>query len=578
MRYTATVTAILLSCCSALADSRDRGRFAKWSKIELAFTGPDSQGRGEPNPFAVRFDVDFTSPSGKRYHLPGFYDGDGKRGLDGNVWRARFSADELGRWKFTTSSDNKMLDGKTARFTVTEPGDNAKGFWQWGRLESIGTAENRLRYLKFRDGPYWLKAGCDDPENFLGNYHNYGTPAKRKAAIDFLADRGVNSFYIMTHNLGGDDKDVWPWLGKTPGEAISNGARDARFDVAKLDEWRELFEYMQAKGVVPYLVLEDDGAWKGYDRRRYYREIIARFGYLPGLLFNCGEEHNENYRLWQALEFMHQLQRIDPYDHPRGVHNVNQPNNDYVDAEHVAFTSIQTGSPGSRRGLENALQHNRITIDWIHRCLARKRRILVVNFDEARPEEDRRCWWSVYLGGGVWESHVRQPYDRPLSAWEPAWTQLGGARAFMQSLPFWEMQPLNEVVKEGSAFCLAKPGRAYALYLPTGGSVAVDLASNVTYEAAWWNPANGKDGSFQEKTTVAGGLQHLTAPSDGDWALRIISKAALSAPTDRRFHAAEQVLERAGEPVLRIAHAYRRLTPAVVRPGPARGDHGEGAL
>jgi hypothetical protein len=206
MRYTTAVTAILLSCCSVLADSRDRGRFEKWSKIELLFTGPDSQGRGKPNPFGVRLDVAFTSPSGKEYHVPGFYDGDGKGSLDGSVWKVRFSADELGQWRFNTSSDHKRLDGKTDWFTVARTRENAPGFWRWGRLESTGTAENQIRYLKFRDGPYWPKAGCDDPENFLGNYRNYSTFAKRKAAIDFLAGRGVNSFCIMTHNVGGDDK------------------------------------------------------------------------------------------------------------------------------------------------------------------------------------------------------------------------------------------------------------------------------------------------------------------------------------------------------------------------------------
>jgi hypothetical protein len=96
---------------------------------------------------------------------------------------------------------------------------------------------------------------------------------------------------------------------------------------------------------------------------------VASFGYLPALLFNCAEEHNGNYQLSQALDFMRQLRQIDPYDHPRGIHNVNQPNNDYVDAEQVDVTSIQTGSPGSRTGLENALDHNRITIEWINRCI-----------------------------------------------------------------------------------------------------------------------------------------------------------------------------------------------------------------
>jgi hypothetical protein len=470
----------------------------------------------------VLFDVNFVSPQGRQYRVPGFYDGDGKGGLDGNVWKVRFSADELGRWTYHSSSEHKKLNGQTGRFTVTGVPKSAAGFWKWGRLEYSGTAENKIRYLKFRDGPYWLKAGCDDPENFLGNYQNYNTLAKRKEAIDYLAGRGVNSVFIMTHNVGGDDKDVWPWLGRSGREAMANGAGEVRFDVAKLDEWRELFEHMQDRGVVPYMVLEDDSAWKGYDRGRYYREIIARFGYLPALVFNCGEEHNENYPLSQALEFMRQLRQIDPYDHPRGIHNVNLPDDDYVDAEQVDFTSIQTGSPGSRTGLENALEHNRIAIDWIDRCVRRKRRILVVNFDEARPEEDRRCWWSVYLGGGVWETHVREPYDRPLSAWEPAWTQLGGARAFMESLPFWEMEPHNELVEDGHAFCLAKPGRHYALYLPTGDRITVKLTPNVTYDVAWWNPANGKDGSFQNRTKVAGVATRLTPPDSGDWALRIV--------------------------------------------------------
>ena len=98
------------------------------------------------------------------------------------------------------------------------------------------TAENAIRYLKFRDGPYWLKAGCDDPENFLGGgCKNYDTLEKRKAAVDYLAERGINSLYMMTNNIDGDDKDVWPWLGETAREAKVNSAGDVRFDVARLE-------------------------------------------------------------------------------------------------------------------------------------------------------------------------------------------------------------------------------------------------------------------------------------------------------------------------------------------------------
>ena len=516
--------ALLCAVLLGTAESRavDLGSFAKWSSIEVELTGPDSIGKGSPNPFNVVVEVDFISPSGKRWVIPGFYDGDGAGGLDGNVWKVRFSADKIGRWTFRSHSKHTKLNGISGTFDVRKIEETAADFYRWGRLESVGTPQNNIRYLKFRDGPYWMKAGCDDPENFLGNYSHYNTLEKRKAAIDYLSERGINSFYIMSHNLDGDDKDVWPWLGDTAQQAKANSRGEVRFDVAKLAQWRNLFEYMQRKGMVVYLVLEDDSAWKGYDHARYYREIIARFGDLPALVFNLGEEHNENYPLPQGLALARQLADADPYDHPRGIHNVNAPNDAYIDAPQIDFPAIQTGSPGTRHGVDNALEHNQIAIDWLRRCQSRGKRPLVINFDEARPEETRAGWWAAYLGGGVWEAHVLAPYDRPMSAWSNTWTELGGARAFMESVPFSQMQPHNELVTSGRAFCLAELAEAYALYLPKGGAVTIDLPSDTAFRVAWWKPTNGFRGKFSSRSRTDGGQQTFNAPSKGDWALRLL--------------------------------------------------------
>ena len=38
----------------------------------------------------------------------------------------------------------------------------APGFLRWGRLAYTGGY-----YLKFQDGPYWIKGGTDEPENLL---------------------------------------------------------------------------------------------------------------------------------------------------------------------------------------------------------------------------------------------------------------------------------------------------------------------------------------------------------------------------------------------------------------------------
>jgi CubicO group peptidase (beta-lactamase class C family) len=495
-------------------DLDDLGTFAKWSPIEVELKGPTSKGRGEPNPFSILVDATLTAPSGKTYDVPGYYDGDGRGSLDGDVWKLRFAADETGAWRFVTRSKHERLDGVRGAFRVGPIADDAAGFYRWGRLEAIGTPDNGIRYLKFRDGPYWLKAGCDDPENFLGNSANYDTPQKRTAAVDYLAERGVNSLYMMTQNLGGDDNDVWPWLGEKPAEARKNSGADARFDIARLHQWRRLFEHMQRRGVATYLVLEDDSGFDGYDHRRYYRELVARFGDLPAVRFNFNEEYNENYKLPAALAWMQALAEIDPYDHPRAIHNVNRPRDEYIDAPQIDMTSIQTkgGDP---------LVHHQLTLDWLAACRRRGKRLLVVNFDEGRPEQDRRGWWSAYLAGGVWETHVRPPYDRPMSAFEPAWTELGGARAFMESLPFWEMQADAKSIVAGEAFCLSRPGRAYALYLPRGGEVTVTLPEG-SYQLGWWNPSNGAGGEFTKGRRLAGGRQTLTAPEKGDWAARIL--------------------------------------------------------
>jgi hypothetical protein len=63
----------------------------------LSFTGPNaSETTASPNnPFLdYRLNVTFTGPSGQKYVVPGFFDGDGNGGGTGNVWRARFAPDQ----------------------------------------------------------------------------------------------------------------------------------------------------------------------------------------------------------------------------------------------------------------------------------------------------------------------------------------------------------------------------------------------------------------------------------------------------------------------------------------------------
>lgn len=76
-----------------------------WQPVSLDFTGPEhAQTDSEPNPFLdYRLQVQFTAPSGNSLNVPGHFDGDGKGGPQGNVWRVRFLPTEPGEWTYRVS-------------------------------------------------------------------------------------------------------------------------------------------------------------------------------------------------------------------------------------------------------------------------------------------------------------------------------------------------------------------------------------------------------------------------------------------------------------------------------------------
>ena len=473
----------------------------RWQSIQLSFNGLPSQSLGDPNPFAVQLDVVFVSPDAREFIVPGFYAGNGDGAPDGDVWRVRFSGDQDGAWTYRTQSDQPALDGIEGGFQVTAPRADAPDFYRWGRLEYVGQP-----YLKFRDGDYWLKAGADDPENILGKA--MGDWASKRTQIDYLNEKGINSMYVMTHTLDGDANDVWPWIGATSEEAKSHSDR---FDIAKLEHWRDFFVYMQESGVALYMILEDDSAWTGYDRAAYYREMVARFGDLPALYFNAGEEANENYSLDESIGHIKLLAQIDPYDHPRAIHNVRTPNPIYVDTQELDLTSIQTWPTSPDR-------LNELGIAWTEASMARGVRPLVVMFDEARPADDRKSVWAVYMARGLWEPIVEAPDS--FAVHEPLWTELAAARRFIESLPFEEMFPANWLLSAGAGFCLAKPGTAYGVYLPVGGEIVLDTPEGI-FDVAWYDP---REGRFLEEQTVLGPQLSLTTPDEQDWAVRVLAQ------------------------------------------------------
>jgi hypothetical protein len=561
------------------------GELKKWHTITLTFTGPNaSETSPSPNnPFLdYRLQVSLTGPGGQTYTVPGFFDGDGNGGGNGNVWRARFSPDQAGTWTYNasfrqgsnvavdlspTAGTPSSFDVASGTFVVAERDTAAPGFLKWGELEYVGG-----HYLKFRDGPYWLKGGADSPENWLAYSGFDNTPQAQHSfsphvrdwqsgdpifntsstdggkgligAMNYLSSQGVNSIYFLPMNIGGDGEDSSPYV-KVANWAGSPSNDNLHFDISKLRQWQAAFSHAQRKGINLHFVLNEaeaankrelDNAALGIERKLFYREMVARFGHHLALQWNISEEYDLSYPLspQTVKNFAGYIQQIDPYDHPISVHNRYDPDiawTPFLGDARFSTTAFQY--PGRYAG------HGDEVEEWRKKSVSAGRP-LVISLDElesATPtnaaDQRKKILWPTYLSGGQLEWYVKEE-DRTLEdfrRYEELWTYTRYARSFVEgNLPFWEMEPKDglltgEATDSGGGQVFAKTGQIYAVYLPSATSTGILDLSGVSgsFQKRWFNP---RTGSFEGVTQAisGGGKRSLGTPPSSpssDWVVLI---------------------------------------------------------
>jgi hypothetical protein len=505
------------------------GTYHQDSKVEftLPYSGVEKLD-SSVNPFEIGIQVIFTGPSGQVYTVPAFYDGDGAGGQEGNIWKVRFYADSTGEWSFRSASEASQLDGYVGSFVMQESTScqtEDKGELQ--PLTCLGTLKHASgHYLRFADGEYWIKGGVDDPENFLGDA--FGNWNAKKDAVDFLSSKGVNSIYVITNNIDGDNHDTWPWMGATPNEAKKNSKK---FNVNKLQLWENFFTYAENKGLVLHIVLNDDSAWNGYDHDLYFKEMVARFGHHPGLIWNIGEEANEIYSNEMQVDLGVKLRALDPYKHAITVHRTDPwP---FLGNSDFDLTSMQTISGALDFSSEEIRFQNDIVIahreDSAGACwpipvmIDELPGVDVVN-DSTRKKMRSDVLYPIFFGGGNYEMHYRDAYGSggnvTLQILAPMLEDMSRARQFVESLPFNEMKPCNERVSGGGEYCFGLEGSIYAVYLPQGGQVTVNLSGvSGDFNAFWYDPLTGTTSSAG--SVGGGGNQTFDAPGNQDWVLKL---------------------------------------------------------
>lgn len=492
-------------------------------------------------------------------------------------WAVRFAADQGGQWNFVASFRKGSqiavdlnpnagvpvaFDGAKGTFNVAPRKPDAPGFLKWGRLIHVGQP-----YLRFVNGPYWIKGGVDSPENFLGyrgfdntpngrlSYgahvtdwrtanpvFNTGSPDKGKGligAINYLGAAGINSVYFMPMNIGGDARDTSPYVNVTNWGGGSND--NLHFDISKLNQWEIAFRWMQFRGIQLHFVLNEaelanqrelDNGTLGVERRLYYRELVARFGHHNALQWNISEEYEsfgKGFSAETVLAFARYMETIDPYNHPLAIHQTSDPDSTYATflaqgaRNPFDVTSFQFAGSDAGRGAQ---------VEKWRKKTAQAGKQMVISLDEIRSTttsnmdaQRRDILWPTYLSGGMLEWYVSNE-DQSLEdfrRYEPLWRYTLYARRFMETLPFVVMAPNDGLLTNVSGGqVLAQNGKIYGIYLPNGGNGALRVPNtSARYEIRWYDPRSGRFVKLTAANQRNGLLPLGAPPTSGDWAIRV---------------------------------------------------------
>jgi len=447
------------------------------------------------------------------------------------------------------------FNGRTGTFEVLPADTSGNDLRARGRLRYVGE-----RYLRFAEtDEYFLKGGAGSPENLLGyedfdgtyfgaqeeqregeaaadkQLHRYqdhvqdwreGDPSwngKGKGligALNYLHGKGVNAMYFLTLNIGGDGKDVWPY---------TSYEERYRFDCSKLAQWERVFSHADSLGIMLHFVTQEtenelllDEGDLGTERKLYYRELIARFAHHLAVTWNMGEENGyanfspEAQNDQQRKDMIAYMKQTDPYQNFVVLHTHAAPRHRYdileplLGFDHLDGPSLQINPP---REIHDETRH------WIQASDEAGKQ-WVVNVDEIGPHyfgvfpddidpahdtvRNEALWGNLMAGGGgvEWYFGYRYPNDdlntETFRTRNNMWDQTRYALDFFrQYLPFWEMNSADSLLESEGAYCFAKAGEVYALYLPDPVHATVDLNdTDQAFRVQWYSPRQG--GSLQQ--------------------------------------------------------------------------------
>lgn len=435
---------------------------------------------------------------------------------------------------FCDSQDGSLF---RIRFVPSSPGDYTYSVtYRQGALEKAATGTFHATDGK-RRGP--IRVDPKYPWHFIweGSGEHYffnGTTAfwlagwRDEHVIQYSIDRlqrlKVNRIRVL---LAGAANMFWgepvmtgdnftmmlrPWVAASPESFDRPGIDYTRFNVAYWQKWERMLGYARDRDVIISAILDisthsAQAAAGSDDERRYVRYAVARLSAFSNVTWDLGDDLDSFRDETWAHVTGTLIEQWDPYHHLATSHPVKREHQDRASAW-FGFTSIQDWSRH---------QHSLMLEE---RQIQQKTGRIIPQANEEYGYEDHYPHWAPAPPGDSAETLRRVAWDIAMAgAYGTAgetcrrgtniWPDTGGGWIngrsddtttmlngyahmveFFTSFEWWKTEPHDELVT-GGAYCLAKPGELYAIYVPDSRKVTISLAPG-TYDARWFSAVTGE--------------------------------------------------------------------------------------
>lgn len=256
----------------------------------------------------------------------------------------------------------------------------------------------------------------------------------------------------------------------------------------------------------------------------YVRKVIDTVNDLDNVLYEISNESNNNSEAWQyhMINYIHQYEAGKPKQHPVGM-TTPWPGgyNPDLFASPAEWISPNNGITDYLNDPPPADGSKVILADTDHLCgVCGNEAWVWKSFTRGENVIFMDAYDGAAYGVGAKGYNPNDP------KWALARKNMGYTLSYANRMDLAAMRPLPNLASTG--YILANPNGTksqYLIYLPSGGSVNVDLSgASGSLKIEWLNPSNGN--YFDSGGTTGGGNRTFTAPFSGDAVLYLYSAGA----------------------------------------------------